>query len=259
MKVKEIMRTDVVTIDKNQSVEDAFRTLHKKKVTRLPVVSDKKLVGVVTLKDLLRVLGSSKNTRSPAHIHINNAMSSELYVLNQDQDILNAVNLMLDNNISGLPVLNGDKLVGLLTETDLLHKCADSKTTISEVMTSNPVSISPTQRLIHARKLILENGLSRIPVVDSGKLLGMVNESIVAEAMDAFRKVVPGKYQHARLNRLLVEDVMSQDLTALSADTTVGEAAKLFLERKLSGVPILEKETLVGIVTKSDLIKVLKT
>lgn len=258
MRVKDVMQKEVITIDRDQNLQYAVEILEKRKISRLPVVDKGMLVGIVTERDIAKSLGSSKSDRiSPAHVHMGGAMSKDLVTLAQDDAVETAASKMLEKNISGIPVLESERLVGLVTKTDLARLLSDSKVKVGEIMVRNPLTLTPGSRVINARKLMFDYELSRFPVVEEGKLVGMLSERDVALAFNAFRKLVSKENQPSRVEHLLVGDIMKQDTLFLNPDSTVGEAVALMLQHRISGLPVLSNGALVGVITKTDIIKLL--
>jgi len=258
MRVKDIMQKKVITLDHNQNLQYAVEVLEKHKISRLPIVDKGLLVGIVTERDIANSLGSSKSDRiSPAHVHIGGAMTKDLYTLAKEDAVETAASKMLEKNISGIPVLEGENLVGLVTKTDLARLLSESKVKAGEIMVRNPLTLTPGSRVINARKLMFDYELSRFPVVEEGKLVGMLSERDVALAFNAFRKLVSKENQPSRVENLLVGDIMRQDMLSLTPESTVGEAVALMLQHRISGLPVLSNNVLVGVVTKTDIIKLL--
>ncbi len=258
MRVKDVMQKKVVTIDRNQNLQYAVELLEKHRISRLPVVDKDVLVGIVTERDIARSLGSSMNDRiSPAHVHMGAAMSKELVTIAPGDAIETAAARMLEKNISGLPVLENDRLAGLVTKTDLMRLLSESKVKVGEIMARDPMTLTPASRVIHARKLLFDYDISRVPVVDDSRLVGMLSERDVALAFNSFRRIVARQNQPSRVENLLVGDIMRQDLRSASPESTVGEAVSTMIEHHISGLPVLVNNTLVGVITKTDIIKLL--
>ena len=127
MLVQERMSREPVTITSDVSVTDALRLMRERKVRRLPVLdSHGKLVGIVSDQDLLYASPSPVSSLSVwemnyllARLKVEEVMTRKVITVTEDTPLEEAARIMADNKIGGLPVMREDKLVGIVTETDL--------------------------------------------------------------------------------------------------------------------------------------------
>ena len=263
MHVKDIMKEEVVHVDKDQNIQDALKLMKKHKISRLPVVNinadhDRELVGIVTEKDIALRLGSSKyGNLPPSHFHVSTVMKQDPVVIESTQNIGIAAETMIKNKIDGMPVINDCEIVGMLTKTDFLEICKGkpfNSTSIADRMETDLVTVSPSDRLVHARRCLIDKEVGRLPVVEEDILEGIITAKDVANAMISFRKIVPDKYKNARIRNLLVGDVMTQNVKTIDGGSTLEQAATVMLENRISGIPVELDGKLKGIITKTDLI-----
>ncbi len=249
---------DFLTIDKDQLVSWALKLMKKKDFTCLFVVDDnKKLAGIVTLKDIADRLGTTRTERLPAErLHLSSVMTINVISVNSETDVVEAAQIMLDNNISNLPVLakNSGEIIGLLTKFDFVGLCQKiDDIPIEQIMSKNPFSVSPTERIVHARQIMLEKKISSLPVLDDGNLIGLISLDLIAHFLADFRAATPKKHQEERIRHLPVENAMHVDPVNMGPDSSVGEVAKLMLNESVKSVPIVDEiYNLIGIVTLTD-------
>jgi len=126
--VKDLMTTEVVTINAADPLRDAIRKMTGGRFRRIPVVRDGMLIGIVTDRDIRRAL------HSPVVIHerssdeylldsvtVGSSMTSGPLTIEPGDDILKAAELMEHHKIGGLPVVENERLVGILTISDLMN------------------------------------------------------------------------------------------------------------------------------------------
>jgi len=121
------MTHNPITVREDTSLDDALKIMRGNKVRRLPVLDKKgKLVGIVSEKDLLYASPSPATSLSVWEIHsliakikVRELMTKKVITVCEDCPIEEAARIMVDNKIGGLPVVRGDTLVGIITETDL--------------------------------------------------------------------------------------------------------------------------------------------
>lgn len=129
MLVAERMTHPVLTIYADIPVQDALAMMKKDKVHRYPVVDKNgKLIGIVTESDLMNASPSEATTLSVweissllAKITVERVMRREVISVSEDTTIESAARIMADSSIGGLPVLRDNKLVGIITESDIFH------------------------------------------------------------------------------------------------------------------------------------------
>jgi acetoin utilization protein AcuB len=127
MLVGERMSRNPVTILDTASIDDGLHLMRERKVRRLPVLDPSgKMVGIVSDKDLLHAAPSPATSLSVYELHyllakltVRQVMSSPVISVGQDTPVEEAARVMADNKIGGLPVMEGDRLVGIITETDV--------------------------------------------------------------------------------------------------------------------------------------------
>ena len=127
--VKDWMTSDVVTISPDTTLPDAHRLMDEKGIRRLPVLKDGKLVGIVTRGDVRGAEPSGATTLSIWELHyllaklkIKEVMTPNPITISQNRMIGEAAQLMLDNRISGLPVVDsGGNAIGIITESDIFR------------------------------------------------------------------------------------------------------------------------------------------
>jgi acetoin utilization protein AcuB len=129
--VRDVMQKSVVTISASERLSTVEDIMTLGRVRHMPVVRAGKLVGVVSERDLLRAslsnLSSHRDDERRAFLHvveIARVMSTPPIVVTPDATVGEAAHIMEEKKIGCLPVLEGDELVGMLTETDILHLVA---------------------------------------------------------------------------------------------------------------------------------------
>jgi len=113
---------------------------------------------------------------------------------------------------------------------------------IVNLMTSDPVTIHPHETLSKAKSIMDAGNFRRVPVVDDGRLVGILTERDLREYI--------GYLESTRVNA-----AMRTALVTVTPYNTVEDAARLMLQHKIGGLPIVADGTLVGIVTTSDLLR----
>jgi len=131
---------------------------------------------------------------------------------------------------------------------------------VSEWMTRDVISIRPEISLTEAHNLMKEKHIRRLPVVDHGKVVGMVTLGDVRGAGPSMASSLSVWEVHDLLARLKVDKIMTRHPTTIDQDASIGEAAKVMLESKFSGLPVVDQEgRLVGIITESDIFRLVAT
>jgi acetoin utilization protein AcuB len=127
MLVKDRMTPRPITVTEDKSIDRALELMRKEKVRRFPVLDKHgELVGIVSEKDLLYAspspatsLGVYEIPYLLARIKMRDIMTREVITVTEDTPLEEAARIMVDNKIGGLPVVRNDKLVGIITETDM--------------------------------------------------------------------------------------------------------------------------------------------
>lgn len=123
-------------------------------------------------------------------------------------------------------------------------------------MTADPVTVSPKTTLPDAHDLMKRRRVRRLPVVDEGKLVGIVTLGDVREASPSDATTLSIYEMNYLLSRLTVEKIMTKNVLTLTPSTPIREAAGMMLLHKVSGLPVMENDRLVGIITESDIFRV---
>ncbi|MDF1515411.1 MAG: CBS and ACT domain-containing protein [Anaerolineae bacterium] len=127
MFVKDRMTVNPVTVTPDTVVSEALSTMRQNNVRRMPVLDKKeRLVGIISEKDLLYASPSPATSLNVYEIgyllsklKIKEIMTKKVITVTKDAPIEEAARIMVDNSVSGLPVMEGDKVVGIITETDI--------------------------------------------------------------------------------------------------------------------------------------------
>lgn len=126
MFVGERMSHPVITMRADMPIIDALNMMKREHVRRTPVIKDGKLVGIISEKDLLNATPSAATTLSVwemnyllSKITVSEVMTKDVLTVAEDTPIEIAARIMADNKVGGLPVMRGDEIVGIISETDL--------------------------------------------------------------------------------------------------------------------------------------------
>ncbi|HEU4427010.1 MAG TPA: CBS domain-containing protein [Pilimelia sp.] len=130
---------------------------------------------------------------------------------------------------------------------------------VSDVMSSPVVTVAPGAHLKEVADLLVKHEISAVPVVDGGKLVGIVSEADLVPlelAPDPRAHLAPVREPPADVPRVVAE-VMTREVVALPERADAAEAGRLMLERGIKSIPVVREGRVVGIVARRDLLKVL--
>lgn len=103
-----------------------------------------------------------------------------VYSTNSSRSVLDALQIMMEKNISALLIIENDQLLGIFTERDYARKIilkgkSSKETLIKDVMTVSPYTITPDEKIANCMELMTNNHFRHLPVIENGKVLGMVS------------------------------------------------------------------------------------
>jgi CBS domain-containing protein len=278
------MTARVVTVRSDEPIAAAVERMTRFGFSALPVVSASfRLVGIVSLLDVLRYREEhqAEGVEADGQVLIEEIMSPEVLSMSPTANAaVVAQRLRSHGELRVLPVVQGGRLVGVVTRGDLLrHRDGASRRTglrrffggrdkaeddalfalararragptpaaatpVREVMTRQVITVGATQRLALAAELMLHHRHTALPVVDGeSRLVGILSEA------DILADPLAGSSEHTMVGAVMTRTPITVDIGA-----TVGEARALIADRGLRTLPVVDGDRLVGVLSRSDLI-----
>ena len=258
MKVSELMTKEVISVDKDVNLKHVLSLMKKYQITKIPVLENKKLIGMVTDNIIAYKLGSIRKKGVPAsRLHASSVTDKEIECVSPDTDIKMILEKVGKPGPTMLCVVENENLVGVLTKADLLHLVTSNKQ-VREIMNRKIITISSDDRVIHARRIMIDQNLARLPVINQGKLVGIISDNEIAFALAEVKGSFPLGRQKHQLDELLVGDVMKTPVIWTEPNMTAKETAILMSKSNAGALPLLENGKLVGIISRTDLLKTIQ-
>ena len=141
-----------------------------------------------------------------------------------------------------------------------------------DIMTTNPITVTPDMEIVNAAKTLLENRINGVPVIDKGKLVGILCQSdlitqqkrfpmpSVFTFLDGFIPLQSNKDIERAVKKIaatVVRDAMTPDPATATPDTDIEEIASLMIDKSFHTIPVVDGGKLVGIIGKEDILKTL--
>ncbi len=127
---------------------------------------------------------------------------------------------------------------------------------IKDWMTKDVVTISPNTSLPEAHRLMSDKKIRRLPIIENDQLLGIVTRGDVREAEPSGATTLNIWEINYLLSQLTINKIMTLNPKTIAKDATLGDAAKIMLETKVSGLPVVNRlGSVVGIITESDIFR----
>jgi CBS domain-containing protein len=147
------------------------------------------------------------------------------------------------------------KLIGQVSAGDLLKKYRPDNGI--EPVIEKVITIEADERVVHLRRRMLDDNITRFVVSDNNKYTGIVTETDVAIAMRKFREAIRDQHQDHRIRNLLVKDIMTSPLMSVERTADVSAVIDLMLKKNISSVPVMDNGRLFGIITRQSLVNAL--
>jgi len=128
---------------------------------------------------------------------------------------------------------------------------------VKDLMTKNPITVDSETLVLDAHKIMKENNIRRLPVVDKGKLLGIVTRHDLLEASPSPATSLSVHELNYLLSKMKVKEIMKKNPLTLTPDTPFEEALKIGQDKRIGSFPVVENGKLVGIATESDIVRFL--
>jgi len=274
IKVQDVMNEEIITIKENEQVSHARNLMLKYGYSRILVVNQEaKLAGIVTEKDLtrkMRAKGPKWKRRPIDKISIHRIMTPNPLTISPHRELREAVELMIKNNISSLPVVDEEEIVGIITKGELIEFYSQKfsgKWKVSNLMTRNVITVNENHSIGHVISIMEEKRIGKIIVMRDQEPVGIITPANIsfADVEDLetgvekiyFLRPVEGKSKRnvREVSLLTAGDIMKNDLIKIQQDEDAANAADIMVKNYISGVPVVENDELVGIITRTDLIR----
>ncbi len=274
--INQVMIKRSVTVKPSTTLLEARDILFKHRIRRLVVLNEKeKPVGIITEKDIARSI-YNLGTKSIKSVKVGEFMSKNLITVTRSNTVFDCAKLMRRHRISSVIVLNKDgTLAGLVTKTDLVsvfltHSTAPLK--VSSVMTKNVITAAPGDSLLLIESLLINHRISRVVIQRNRRPVGIITyrdfmpakiphwiaEFADKKELEEYRRRSVPEFNTNPLNYLLpfkAVDIMAPNPITVNAEDDLGLAAMLMIRNNISGLPVVRNGLLVGIITKSDIVK----
>ena len=276
IEINEVMNPEVFVVQENQQVGHARNLMISHGISRVVVVDDDDIpVGMVTEKDLTRKLkgkGPQWKSRPIDKISIKRVMSSKPITAKPNDEIQKAIELLIKNRIGSIPIVDEDGIAGIITKTDLMKVYTDKlkgKWKVSELMTADVITVNENHSIAHVISTMEDNKIGKIVVIRDNEPVGMITPENIsfAHIEDPETGVNVEKIYFIRnsdgkakrnvrvVSMMTAGDIMRNHLVKISGNEDAATAADMMIENNISGLPVVDGDTLVGVITKTDLIR----
>ncbi len=253
-KVGEVMRKDFVTVDADEPLIKAASLFSETDADVLIVLSGGKVLGVLTERALLRPRVNLVQTKC-------RTFAVPAPKITPDDTVTRAARLMRENNLKAAPVVNeNEEPVGVVGVMDLVTAVPDvfSRLRVKDVMTSDPVTVDADDTIGRAIALMRDEGISRLPVLQNGRLVGILTlhdviVKVLGPRVRATFGEVAGEKVYTLGNR--VRELMQSPVITARSDEPLVEAVRRMVHHDVSCLVVVDGDRVTGIVSRTDVLE----
>ncbi len=266
-----VAKKELKTASPVTPVLELAETMSYNNIRSIPIVNSKlELEGLVLSMNIVNYFGGGELYNIVVERHQGNIYSAlkepaesimirEPITVNVSSKITELLKIMVTEGIGVVPVLDLDnKLYGIITERDLVEYFSEKPETnvkVKDVMTKDVVTIDISANLKKAAETMVKLGFRRLPVVEDGKIAGMLTSKDIVRFIGdhrVFEKAPSGKVEEALSTP--VSEVMSKIAYTIGPEEDIAQAARYMMEKGVSSLLVVVDEVLQGIITERDIL-----
>jgi len=246
--VEHVMSKSVVTIGSADTVQAAAQIMSENHLSCLPVVDGEQLKGILTQRDTLKEIAEGNGAQSA---RVADRMELDVRTISPETSILDASRIMESAGVKWLPVLSGERLVGVVTQSDATRAITSlvQITRMTTVMNTDVTAVDAKTTVREATRVMLNEGISCVVAVHHHKVVGILTEKDIVKRITA-----AGQDASA----LLVADIMTFPVISVKSTDCVFSVCRLMDHRHIHRVLVMDGESVCGIVTQTDVLRALK-
>lgn len=254
-KVSELHLEPSYIVSKAQKIPVAIEVMRRYNVDRVVVVSDSRVVGVATLKDVFSKLSSKRMGRvSPTSLSVAAFTSPNIITAHPEENAKEVAHRMLEHNVSALPVVGDDGAVkGLVTKLLLIPLMAKSNLCCKEFVYPSYLTISPRSKLSAALEKLSKTPIRDLIVVEGDRPIGVIGEREAAFTLFNLLRVEQIRHFDTFIKRLLVADAMRGLTVAFSGEESLREAARFMRSSGVNTLPLVKEDKVYGAVNRDNI------
>lgn len=275
MQAQDIMSSPVYIVSPGEHVAYARNLMLKHRISRVPVVEAESLVGVLTKKDIGYRLRQSEpiwRRRPIDNIPVSILMTRDPLTISPDTSTRQIAALMIQWDISGLPVMEEGYIAGIVTKSDFMRSAAVNTLTqtVADVM-EDAITVSRYHSLDHVIDIMRERNDKVVVLNNDGTLAGIITESNLAfylyetekrelpkKDVKMLRRGEPGGRKQLRYVMEAVavaEDLMSRPVITVQSDEKLTSAVQVMQTHHINSVVAMENNEIKGILKRDDIIR----
>jgi len=247
--VGDIMTEDVTTVCRGSSVVSAAKIMSDKNISSIIVSDNGDLSGIITETDLLkRAVADNNDFRK---MKVEDIMTSPVRSVPGNLSVLDASRIIEDENIRRLVVLEEERLVGIITQTDIVRVLTSYGMwkNVSELMTSDVAVIADSVTVKEAAEMMASRDISCLVAMDNDDVVGIFTER------DLLKRVIALKRNPAQT---ILKTVMSSPVKSVPSNYSIPSASKMMEKMRIRRLLVMDDKTLLGVVTQTDILKAIK-
>lgn len=257
--IKDVFSTKFNSVKKEDTLSVCLSVIKEEKTPVLIVVDDKgKYAGVIAHRWIIR------SRYNPATTKVETLTRPAPKVSLQDS-ISKAAMLMINSGIIHLPVYSGEKLMGVVTDEDIIHGAVLGQwgsTKAEEIMTKKPFTVEEDETAGAILNLFRQHGISHAPVVSDGKIIGMISiRDLIDSILQPKQSQTTGDLsgESAPVLNIHAKGIMTKPVITILPETTLQDAEKQMHKSNISSLVVVKDERPIGILTKRDFLELLAT
>lgn len=275
MKASDVMSAPVRVIAPSETVAHARRLMVRYRISRLPVIDEGELTGIVTKKDLAYRLRQSEpawRRRPIDSIPIRVIAVPDPVTVSPSTSIREVASVLLEHSISGVPVVEGDEVTGIVTKSDIMRSASFQNLVlpVSDLM-EDVLEVNRLHSLDHVIDVMSERNDKVVVVNNDGTLAGIITETNLAffDRGERLARVVQkdASVRHRRIRcgmaaegtlrvpPVTAEEIMTSPVHTTSPETPVSQAVSSMNAHRVNSLVILDGTEIVGIIKRDDIIR----
>lgn len=276
MHLSRFAQAKVITVAPGDALDKAIALMEEHQIHHLPVVDSGRPVGMISDRDLLIAVGwkleverslDSRRRHVVGPRRVREIMSQPVMTIDPDAEVHTAARLMAEGRFHALPLVRRDQIVGVVTCSDLLSLYSSEGSpfassprldeTVATRMHVNVQTIGPKEPLHVASKMFHDLRIRHLPVASDGILMGVVSDRDVrrecgADAIEDEKAQARGGYY---IGATTIMEIMTNDVATGAETMCLRDAMREIVSNGVGCLPIVRGETLVGILTETDCLR----